>query len=102
MMVGPFAQMAYHHIMSILYLLQKIVLKLLQNGNKNNKFEVKLMKIHFDDTSYVEISHSPTNKVQIVLSARDNKNPHNNIINSAEISWEQFLQMISELSLNFK
>lgn len=60
------------------------------------------MKINFDDTSYAEISYSPTGKVQIVLSARDNKNPHNNIINSAEISWEQFCQIVDELASHAK
>ncbi len=60
------------------------------------------MKINFDDTSYIEISKSPTDKIQVVLSARDGKNPYNNIINSAEISLDQFLQIIREILPNFK
>lgn len=59
------------------------------------------MKIDFDDTSYVEISKSHTaggGKINIVLSAKDGKNPKNNIINSAEISYEQFLQIVNEIT----
>lgn len=60
------------------------------------------MKINFDDTSYIQISRSHTDKIQIVLSAKDNKNPYNSIINSAEISLDQFLQIISEVLPDLK
>lgn len=61
------------------------------------------MKINFDDTSYVEISISPASgKVMIVLSARDGKNPKNNIVNSVEISQEQFLLISKELVSQFE
>ncbi len=60
------------------------------------------MKINFDDTSYIQISKSPTDKIQIVLSAKDNKNPYSSIINSAEISLDQFIEIINELLPNFK
>lgn len=61
------------------------------------------MRIDFDDTSYVDISFSPTvEKVVIILSARDGKNPKNTIVNSVEITKEQFLQISKELSSNFE
>lgn len=62
------------------------------------------MKINFDDTSYIEISFAPTpggGKVTIVLSAKDGTNAKKNIVNSAEISKEQFLQMIEEVTSTF-
>lgn len=56
------------------------------------------MKISFDDTSYIEVTLSPMGKVIVVLSARDGKNPKNNIVNSVEISREQFLQLSVEIT----
>lgn len=60
------------------------------------------MKINFDDTSYIEMSFSQNGKIMIVLSARDGKNPKNNIVNSAEISQEQFLLISKELMSKFQ
>lgn len=59
------------------------------------------MKIDFEDNSYIEISVSVTGKVQIVLSARDRKNLKNNIINSAEISQEQFIKLTENVYSQF-
>lgn len=61
------------------------------------------MRINFDDTSYVDISFSPTaEKIVIILSARDGKNPKNTIVNSVEISKEQFFQISKEVLSNFE
>ncbi len=61
------------------------------------------MRIDFDDTSYVDISPSlNAEKVVIILSARDGKNPKNTIINSVEISKEQFFQISKEISFHFE
>lgn len=59
------------------------------------------MKIDFDDTSYVEIIDY-NGKIQITLSARDGKNSKNNIINSAEISRDQFINIIKSIFPEFK
>lgn len=61
------------------------------------------MKIKFDDTSYVDISFSPVNgKIIIVLSAKDGKNINSSIVNSVEISQEQFLLISKEITSQFE
>ena len=56
------------------------------------------MKIDFDDSSYINIFLSSDRKVMIVLSAKDGKNPKSTIINSAEISIEQFSEINREIT----
>lgn len=61
------------------------------------------MRIDFDDTSYVDIFFSQAiEKVVIILSARDGKNHKNTIVNSVEISKEQFLQISKEVLSHFE
>lgn len=55
------------------------------------------MRIDFDDYSYLDFSYL-NNKIQIVLAAKDGKNPKNHIVNCVEISQEQFLQITKEIS----
>jgi hypothetical protein len=56
------------------------------------------MKIDFDDTSYIEFIVSSKGTIQIILSARDGKNSKNNIVNSAEISLEQFSNLVKDVN----
>ena len=61
------------------------------------------MRVDFDDNSHVDISFSPDiEKVIITLSAKDGKNPKTTIVNSAEITKEQFLQISKEISSKFE
>ena len=50
------------------------------------------MRIDFDNQSFIEISVSnfDDKKVSIILSAKDGNNSKNTIVNSAEISMEDF------------
>lgn len=56
------------------------------------------MKISFDDHSYIEIMVTANGNVSVVLSAKDGKNAKNTIVNSAEISKEQFLKLVAEVN----
>ncbi len=51
-----------------------------------------MMKIKFDDSSYIEINVI-NDSVVLTLSARDGKNNKNTIVNSAEITIEQFKEL---------
>lgn len=55
------------------------------------------MKITFDDNSYLEIRMSSVGKIQIILSAKDGKNSNNEVINSVEISQQQFREIFNEV-----
>ncbi len=53
------------------------------------------MKIEFDDGSYIEVTKSDSDKIVIVISAKDHMNPLKKITNAAEVTKEQFKQLIS-------
>lgn len=56
------------------------------------------MKIQFDDGSYVEIKKSDTSdKLLIIISAKDHVNSLKKITNAAEVTKEQLKQLISDV-----
>lgn len=57
------------------------------------------MKIDFDDESYIEVSISTNGKIVIALSAKNIKDHKISIINSVEITQEQFLSISRELNI---
>jgi tRNA threonylcarbamoyladenosine modification (KEOPS) complex Pcc1 subunit len=54
------------------------------------------MKKEFDDKSYIEIKKQD-NKILIVISAKDFKNPLTNIANCVELDIEEFKQLIKDI-----
>lgn len=53
------------------------------------------MKIQFDDKSYIEIKKSEhSDKIVIIISAKDHDNPLKKITNAVEITTEQFNNLI--------
>jgi hypothetical protein len=63
------------------------------------------MKLEFDDNGYNFIEFKKAKdpeKIAIVLSSKDGNNPNKTIVNSAEITKEQFLELISDLDLSSK
>lgn len=59
------------------------------------------MKIQFDDGSYVEIKKSDVSadKLMIIVSAKDHVNSLKKITNAAEVTKEQFKQLISDVQV---
>lgn len=55
------------------------------------------MKHSFPDTSYIEVILSPGGKVLISLGANNPENPLEVIVNSVEISPEDFKELISDI-----
>jgi hypothetical protein len=59
------------------------------------------MRIEFDDSGYDYVEIKPSSGgVSIVISSRDLKSPRSAIINSAEVTKEEFLKLISEIMDN--
>lgn len=56
------------------------------------------MKITFDEKGYeyIEVKESP-NGVHIVISAKGADDPRKTIVNSAELTKEQLLELISDI-----
>lgn len=58
------------------------------------------MKIAFDDKGYEYIEIKPSeNGVYVVISAKGTDNPRKTIVNSAELTKEQLLELISDIKL---
>lgn len=58
------------------------------------------MKIQFDDNSYIEIIKSDNpGKMIITISAQDYENNKKKIVNSVEISNDEFKQLISDVGI---
>ncbi len=60
------------------------------------------MKLEFDEKGYNFIEFKKikdSNKIAIVLSSKDGSNKNRTIVNSAEITMDQFLELISDLDL---
>lgn len=58
------------------------------------------MKISFDDGSYIECKKSDhSDKVVIIISAKDQNNSLKKISNACELTFEEFKQLISEIIL---
>lgn len=56
------------------------------------------MKIDFNDKSFIEIKRTADpDKITIVISAIDHNNTFKKIINSCEITTEQFKALISDI-----
>jgi nitrate reductase NapAB chaperone NapD len=61
--------------------------------------EYKIMKIIFDDKSYVECQKSNTpGKIMIVISAKDHTDPLKKITNAIELTAEEFKKLISDVT----
>ncbi len=63
------------------------------------------MKIEFDDKGYNYIEFKKAkdpDKIAIILSSKDGSNPNKTIVNSAEITEKQFLDLISGIDLSSK
>ncbi|KKN70825.1 hypothetical protein LCGC14_0427170 [marine sediment metagenome] len=61
------------------------------------------MKLEFDDKGYnfIEFKEAKdSGKIAVVLSSKDGSNPNKTIVNSAEITKEQFIELISGLDLS--
>lgn len=56
------------------------------------------MKIQFDDGSYVDCKLD-TDKVILIISARDYDNPRKKINNTVELSLAEFKQLISDIKI---
>lgn len=54
------------------------------------------MKIIFSDKSYVELQNN-NGKIILIISAKDHSNPNKKISNAAEMTQEEFKQLISEV-----
>ena len=57
------------------------------------------MRLDFNDKSYVEFSYSSTGKILLTIGAKSYKNPLETIINSVEISYNEFLKLIADLNI---
>lgn len=57
------------------------------------------MKIEFDDTSYLEVSLLDKEKIQVTLAAKNGVDSQKYIINSAEISLNQFFEIAEKIKL---
>lgn len=55
------------------------------------------MKIQFNDSSYIECNKSETGAILIVVSAKDYDNPLKKIVNSVELTIEEFKKLISDV-----
>lgn len=56
------------------------------------------MKIQFDDGSYIDCKQN-SDKVILIISAKDYENPRKKINNTVELSVEEFKQLISDIEL---
>lgn len=57
-----------------------------------------MMKIQFDDKSYIEVRKSDNpGKIIITISAKDYDNPLKKITNAVEITISEFQQLISDV-----
>lgn len=61
------------------------------------------MRIDFEDKSFISFEHSTSpGKVIISLGAKNFKNPLETIINSAELSLEEFNNLVNDIQKYFK
>ena len=56
------------------------------------------MRIDFDNNSFIEIYYSE-DKIAIILGAKDSSNPFKKIVNSAEISIDEWNKLIKEIPI---
>lgn len=56
------------------------------------------MRIDFEDKSYIECQKSDhPGKILVVISAKDHDNPLKRIVNTVELTTEQFKSLISDV-----
>jgi hypothetical protein len=55
------------------------------------------MRIDFDNNSFIEIYYSSEDKVAIILGAKDANNHLKKIVNSAEVSIDEWNKLIGEI-----
>lgn len=56
------------------------------------------MRVDFDDKSYIECQKSNhPGKILVVISAKDHENPLKRIVNTVELTTEQFKSLISDI-----
>lgn len=55
------------------------------------------MKIQFNDNSYIDAKKTDDGHILIVIQAKDHNNPLKKITNAVELTFEEFLQMISDV-----
>lgn len=56
------------------------------------------MRIDFEDKSYIDCQKSDhPDKILVVISAKDHESPLKRIINTVELTTEQFKKMISDI-----
>lgn len=60
------------------------------------------MKIQFEDKSYVYFSMSDSGKIILVIGAKDYNNPSHEIVNSCEVSVQEFNKLVSDLEYKEK
>lgn len=62
------------------------------------------MKITFDESgsNFVEFSLTKSGAVAIILSSRESSNPRKTIVNSVELTQEQFEEVLKDLNLERK
>jgi hypothetical protein len=54
------------------------------------------MRIDFDNNSFIEIYYSE-DKIAIILGAKDSNNSLKKIVNSAEVSLEEWIKLTEEI-----
>ena len=61
-----------------------------------------MSKIVFEDKSYVEIKKSTTesNKIVLIIHAKDQSNALKRVVNAVEITDDQFRQLISDVQVS--
>lgn len=55
------------------------------------------MKIDFRDKSYIRVAKTASGKIEITIMAKDETNNLKKIINSIEISMDEFKHLISDV-----
>jgi hypothetical protein len=61
-----------------------------------------MAKIIFEDKSYVEVRKSPTesDKIVLIIHAKDQSNALKRVINAVEITTDEFKQLIADIQVS--
>lgn len=57
------------------------------------------MRIDFDDGGYIELKRS-SNKIHIIIGAKDFSKPTDMIINLAEVNFEEFSKLVESIDIS--
>lgn len=57
------------------------------------------MRLDFEDKSYINIFLSAHNKVAISIGAKNASNPLQTIVNSLEITYDEFKKLVEDLNI---